>query len=219
MLTPEQNNQAASPAKSNRRRQYIVHPKVQWKHAIILGAAVFLFCVILSCGLFASLYEEARQRVINPAGYKGSVVTLIVTAAITYSALTAGMIGFWMIVSTHRMCGPVYVLEQAFQELAKGSIPRLRPLRTKDEFKDVFETFAKAVGRVREDKENQLAKVSQALSAARANRYVGEHECREALESLAAQLQQLRSELALGLGQDAPAEKPARSPRVPVGAA
>jgi hypothetical protein len=221
MMTPQRNDQSSMAAQPNRRRQYIVHPKVQWKHALTLGAAVFLFCVILSCGLFATLHEEARRRVINPAGYSGSVFTVIISAALVYSALTAGVIIFWMIVTTHRLCGPVYVLEQYLQKIANGEMPELRPLRNKDEFKDVFETFTRAVHRVREDKEFQMAGISNALALARA-RYTCEQEYREALESVVAKLAELRSALSDDLGHPAfagPAEaaKPMRPLRVPAG--
>jgi hypothetical protein len=216
MLAPEHNKTVAEPAKSNRRRQYIVHPKVQWKHALMLGAGVFLFCVILSCGLFASLHDEARRRVINPAAFTGSVLTVIISAAVTYSALTAGVVTFWMIVMTHRMCGPVYVLERNFQELAEGRLPKLRPLRSKDEFKDVFETFSKAIDRLRQDKERQLEAMGKALAE------LGNESCEQGygqdMNSAAAQLRQMQVELVKALGQPTPGEKTAR-PRASMGAA
>jgi hypothetical protein len=218
-MMPDHLDQNPKTAPANRRRQYIVHPKIQWKHALTLGAAVFLFCIILSCGLFASLHEEARRRVINPAEYRGSLFTVILSASLVYSALTAGVICFWMLLTTHRLCGPVYVLEQNLECIAEGRIPQLRPLRAKDEFKDVFVTFGRAIDRVRKDKEVQLAGVNKALASARDDRFTCEQECRDALEAVRCQLEGLRACLTEGLGQPADAPKKARPQPVPAGAA
>ena len=220
-MMPERNNQNSSAASSNRRRKYLIHPRFQWKYALTLSIAVFLFCIILSCGLFASLHEEARRRVINPAEYQGSVVTVILSASIVYSLLTAGMIGFWMILTTHRFCGPIYVLQRHFETLAEGRMPELRPLRRKDELKEVFATFSKALERLRGDKQSQLDAVNNALACTRSQGYSGEQECKDALDAVRKQLDGIRRGLAESLGEQLQADQPGPTKRQlsPVGAA
>src|SRR3990172_9454749 len=123
---------APCTARQFRRRQMIVNPAFQWKYALSLGLAVFLVSSTLSCSLFAALHEQARHRLLFPASYSTDVATLILLSAFGFSVLMAGVVGFWMVLVTHRVCGPLFVLERHFRQLAAGRLPSLRPLRRKD---------------------------------------------------------------------------------------
>lgn len=198
-------------ARPYRRRQLIVNPKVQWKYALTLGSAVFLVSSILSCTLFAALHEQARHRVMFPHSETANVGLLILLAAFGFSVLTAGVVGFWMVITTHRICGPLFLLDRYFRQLADGQLPKLRPLRRKDEFKELFRTFGRVVDRVREDKQAELALVDRALATAQIDPFVNEKECKKALEDVARQLADLRSLLDQSLiGEPSHARTPGR---------
>lgn len=191
-----------------RRRKYLVNPGFQWRYAISLSLAVFLVSSILSCAVFTTLHEQARHRIIHPSAYSTNTGMVILLSAFGFSVLTAGAVAFWMIITTHRICGPVFVLDRHFRQLAAGSVPNLRPLRRKDEFKDLFKSFTRAVDRVRADKEAALSVITKAHAAARSDRHMDEQACRQALDSISRQLDSLRRNLAEGLGtglSDAPA--------------
>ena len=133
-----------------------------------------------------------------------SVGLLILAAAFGFSVLTAGVVGFWMVITTHRICGPLYLLDRYFHQLADGRMPKLRPLRRKDEFKDLFRTFGRVVERIRNDKQTELTLVNNALLATKTDPFVNEQECRKALEEVSRQLEGLRTLLTESLTGDDP---------------
>ena len=57
---------------------------------------------------------------------------------------------FYIIRLTHRISGPLNVIEQHIDDLLKGEKPELRDLRKKDEFKDFYDKFRTMAGRIRE---------------------------------------------------------------------
>ena len=67
---------------------------------------------------------------------------------------------------THRICGPLFVLDRYFTELAAGRFPRVRSLRQKDEFKDLHQSFQKAVEALKEQKRIELAGLTEAADLA-----------------------------------------------------
>jgi hypothetical protein len=204
---------ASNPKKTKaRRRKYIINPAFQWKYALTLGLAVFLVASIVNCAVFASLHEQARDRFIHPTSYSSNAGMLILMSAFGFSVLTAGAVGFWMVITTHRICGPLFVLDKYFRYLAAGRLPGLRPLRRKDEFKDLFKSFTRAVDRIRADQQAELGAVTKALASARSDRYMDEQACRQALDTIARQLENLRRTMADSLGEE-PAERPSPNPK------
>lgn len=191
-------------ARPYRRRKLIINPSLQWKYALTLGLAVFFVTSILSCTLFAALHEQARHRVMFPHSDTSNVGLLILLTAFGFSVLTAGVVGFWMVITTHRICGPLFLLDRYFRQLADGHLPKLRPLRRKDEFKELFRTFGHVVERIRGDRQAELNLVNKALVTAKTDPYVNEKECRKALDDVTRQLEDLRNMLTAGLASEPP---------------
>ncbi len=185
--------------KQRRRRTYLIDPTFQWKYAISISLTVFVVSSILSCMLFASLHDQARQRIIQPTAVQASASWMMLVYAVGFSLFTAGTVGFWVILYTHRVCGPLFVLNRHFRQLASGVMPKLRPLRRKDEFKDLFKSFTRAVDTIREDREAALSAVCTMQATARVDREADEKVFREAIQSVARQLDSLRKTLEDGL--------------------
>ena len=77
----------------------------------------------------------------------------------------AGCVGLFGLVFTHRVAGPVYVMNLYVEALAAGHYPRLRPLRKYDELKKFFDRFSHAVERIRAREAEEAQALSHAMAA------------------------------------------------------
>lgn len=189
---------------TQRRRQFLVNPSFQWKYTFSLGALVFLITTCLSCVLYGLLHEQARQRMMNPAGQTASVGTVVLGFSLVFSILTSVSVGLWCFKVTHRICGPLYVIDRYLRELGKGVIPRLRPLRKKDEFKELFATFSKTMEFLRSQKQQNISVLNELFEKTRTMADLDDNARRDVLATMASQLDTLRKEVAQSLSQDPP---------------
>lgn len=154
---------------SNRRRQVIVNPAFQWKYAITIMAVVFVVSCILSSLLYGLLHNQARMRLLNPMKYTTSVPQVVILFSLAFSFVTACGVGVWLMYFTHRVCGPLKVMHRYFDELASGKIPSPRPLRNRDEFKDVYGGFVDAMTAVRTSRQAELNALTKTLNLAQSS--------------------------------------------------
>jgi len=70
--------------------------------------------------------------------------TLLILAMASYAVLY-----FIIIVSTHRVAGPIALMQRHLTSLLNGRYPKFRPLRRHDELKDFFEQLQRLVERLR----------------------------------------------------------------------
>lgn len=209
----------------NRRKQYIVDPAFQWRYAITIALTVFLITSVMSSVLYGLLHHQARQRFLQPEVYTAEVAFVVLFSALAFSVVTAAGVGIWSVISTHRICGPLYVLERHLAELAKGRVPSPRALRRKDEFKNLYRIFSRAMNALKVKKQAELTALTEAVERARSAIDSTDEDRKRALEVLASRLETLQGEAAAALGETV-AEKPAApvskqrvEPPVPVGAA
>lgn len=197
-----------APAKRsrNRRRQYIVNPAFQWKYVFTSAVTVFMASIVISLVLFTMLHQQARMRAMHPETYTADVAFVVLTFAGSFALLTAAAVGVWSIILSHRICGPIFVMERSLVELAKGRIPTLRPLRKKDEFKDFHATFVRTVNAIKAGKERERAALRKTLQAATAALDADDAARRDALQSVTRSLASLCHAIdeALGDGPTAP---------------
>jgi len=202
MKTTEVGKPRTDGRRPYRRRKYLIKPAFQWKYAITAALAVFLISCMMTTLLYGVLHHQARQRSLHPQGYVAEVSLVVCVSALAFAVLTAGGVGLWCIILTHRVCGPLYVMEKFLSGLAKGRLPKLRPLRRKDEFKDFYEVFSRALGSLEARKRTELATLTRALEIAQPAADADEVTCREALDSVATCIEKLRVETAAALGEE-----------------
>ncbi len=187
---------------SNRRRQFVINPNLQWKYALTIAILIFLISSIISSVQFGVMHSQARERMINPGIASGSASMTMLVFGVAFSVLTAGGVALWFMTITHRMCGPLYVLDRHLKCLIGGTIPTVRPLRKKDEFKEFFGTFMKAMDSLREEKRADHEALTQALAMTRT---VASEEGMDGTESLCKLTSHLENMLAAAseaVGQD-----------------
>jgi len=201
-------SQAHRPARtkdSNRRRNYIINPTFQWRYAIMVALAVFVLTSLMSSALYSVLHQQARLRSMHPESYTAAVSSVVLVAALAFAAVTSGALGLWCVLFTHRICGPLYVLDGYLKQLCEGKLPYPRALRKKDEFKDLYATFTKLVDQMRNEKTREFQAMNQAIQTAQRAAGQDLNACQKALKDMTGQLEPLRRQLADALGTDTPA--------------
>lgn len=97
--------------------------------------------------------DDARRVFFMVVGFLGAEVVIL------------GVVGLMI---THRVVGPVFVMQRHLQTLKEGRYPTFRPLRSGDEFRAAFETFSDVVRELRERDRAEAAQLSEAIAAGRA---------------------------------------------------
>lgn len=192
MTDIDQTNGDSKGGKSNRRRTYFVNPAFQWRYIITIAATVFLASSALSTVLYTVLHEQARMRVMQPNSYTANVASVVLISALVFSGLTAGVLGLWCFVATHRICGPLFVLQRYMSQIAAGHLPTLRPLRRKDEFKDLYAVCSRAVEALKAKRDAQLTLIGQAQEAVRQGLEGDDKARKDSLDLIASHLDILR---------------------------
>lgn len=185
----------------NRRRKYLIKPAFQVKYAVTISLVVFFLSSFMGSALYGILHHQARMRAMNPMGYVAQIPLVVFISALAFAAVTAAGVGVWSIIVTHRICGPLHVMEGFLLDLANGRSPALRPLRQKDEFKDFYEHFSRAVSFLEARRKSELAMLAEALRIARTAPAAEEESCRKTMDAIAASVDTLQSEIADAVGR------------------
>jgi len=215
MASSDNQRDASTCRVRNRRHKYVINPAFQWKYALTITIAVFLISSIVSSVLYGLLHHQARLRFMNPETYTAEVTLVIFLFGAVFSALTAGAVGVWCVVVTHRVCGPLYVLDRYLAQLAQGRIPKLRPMRRKDEFKELYSTFSKAIESLTAGKQAEILELTEAIRTAESAMDADDNGRKRAFKSLKGQLETMRRRAsdALGDGKDWDEVEPATKAR------
>lgn len=184
------------------RKQRVINPSFQWKYTLTLALTAFVVCSAMSLALYGVLHQQARMRATNPESAPAAVATVILCFGAGFGLVSAIALGIWSIFVTHRICGPLFVLSGYFTELGTGRIPKPRPLRKKDEFKDLYATFKKTTESLRSQRESELAALTQAEAIAHSVADGDLEACQHALESIANRLAELRKQAMESLGEE-----------------
>jgi hypothetical protein len=144
-----------------KRRTYLIDREFQLKYIFMLtfmGAG----CVGLFGGLAWWAHIMELEAGSAAEGVAGMTILLLTVLAVVGTATALGLFG---LVFTHRVAGPVYVMNLYVEALAAGHYPRLRPLRKYDELKKFFDRFSHAVDRIRAREAEEAQALSQAMAA------------------------------------------------------
>lgn len=191
------------PAKRPRGRRwnYFIKPAFQGKYLALVVVSVFLASACMSFVLFGVLHQQARSRLLHLAEsstWENTYAILMFAGA--YTAIMAAAFGVWSVILTHRMGGPMHVIEGYLAELTAGRFPRMRALRKRDEFREFYESFQNAIGAIKRGKQAELTRLTEALKTAKSAMESDSDRPKESLQSIARQLDDLCRTLRLELG-------------------
>lgn len=190
--------------KSRFRRTYIINAAFQWKYTLSIVLGVFIASSLLSSVLFGVLNERARAAVLNHPN-PSEVATMasapvILAAGLAFAALLGAGLGLWAMIVTHRIYGPIFVIEGLLGVLARGRFPDRRPLRKKDEFKGFYDAFWRSIESLKALKRSDLKKLTESLALAKSALDGQGSTGTDMLESLVSRLESMRAECARALG-------------------
>ncbi len=178
--------QAPDTRTLHRRQMRLVNPAFQWKYtaSVVLGA--FFVYTLMSLMLFWVLHQQARARTLNPIATNAwENTSVIVIAAAAFAVVLAIALGAWSFIMTHRICGPLFVMERYLGELAAGRFPKRRPLRKKDEFKEFYNEFWRAMDAVKARERSHLEAMNRLLNTAQSAAQADDEERQGGLQRLA----------------------------------
>ena len=186
-----------------RRRMRLINPAFQWKYTVTAVAGAFCVNTLMSVLLFGILHQQARARVINPQMTQTwENATVMLVAALVFSGILAVVLAIWSFVMTHRVCGPLFVMERYLSEVAAGRYPKQRPLRDKDEFKEYYAEFWNALDTIKAREERHLSAMTRALDLARAAPRDGDENRSHDLQSLETEIKALCADINDALAKD-----------------
>lgn len=214
MRKPDGHPTGGERPQRNRRRKYIIDPAFQWRYAVTISAIVFLTSCVLGSILYGVLHQQARLRALSPEAYTAEVTLVLLFSSVVFATLTAGAMAVWSFVATHRICGPLFVIERYLRELTRGQLPKLRALRRKDEFNQLYSAFAEVVESLRARRRADIAALTEALETAQSVTGRDGQTREDALESLTSQIESLRR-VAAEAFTDEPAGEPNTTDHMP----
>lgn len=121
----------------------------------------------ISLGLGAFLYEQmrvnSRMLQLDPeldaafqeqlASSDAQSTMVMVGALLLFNLLLA----FFGLLLTHKMAGPIFVMGRYLDQLSRGHLPKVRPLRKGDEFGELVDALSKTVQAQKAQIQGELA--------------------------------------------------------------
>ncbi len=164
-----------------RRLIPIVDPHFQFKYTGIVLLVAASIAVVL--GYFLRMSYLEMNEVVDLASLSPEVndklntddttrVFKLTIAVLGASVVVFGVLGLLI---THRVVGPIFVLQRHLTTLAGGTYPVTRPLRQSDEFRGVFEVFRSVVSTLKKRDEDETTTLSAIIAAGEANGLPAEH--------------------------------------------
>ena len=161
-------------AQSNKRRSIpVVNKAFQYKYTAIIVSIVAVVSAVLGYLLLQSYVEmnrildlalespEIRDKVNADDALRVFYVSLVF---LVFEVLAVGVMG---LIITHRVCGPVFVIQRQLTTMLDGKYPPMRAIRQGDEFRETYNVFAAVVESLKKRDADEVEKLNRAIAAAR----------------------------------------------------
>ena len=165
---------------SEQRKQVIVKRKFQHNLALVITLSLFVFInVLFVAGYFIiESFSDISQ------------LKQILAYAIAATEITALLVVYRIsIIESHRIAGPVFVLERSLRQVKEGDLSFTMRLRAKDHFHETRDRFNETLEELR----TRIEK-AQTLSRALQEKLPPESEARTLAETLARELGYYRTQ-------------------------
>jgi len=177
-----------------RRRKYLVN-EFQTKYAVTL----VLMSIIITVMVGVVMYKLFRgsvpvsSDVLDETNVIDHHVRLLIGGLAILVVVAFGFFFVIVVLESHRIAGPLFVMGRYMSELSSGKYPIMRQLRQNDELKEFFAQFKGAVDRLRERETEEVRVVERVLE--RLSPVVSGPAAQEALGELKAVLETKRKAL------------------------
>lgn len=175
-----------SSSAQNRRRWRIVDRPFQMKYTMMVVGFTAIISLMYSTLVYLEHYEVQKEI----GEYCGSSAaahlfqrsTSIIGYILAATFLISTLVAFLGMIATHRIAGPLFVMNRYLGVLTTGRIPFMRPLRKNDELKKFYatlQTFVESLGRRERNEAERLKSALETLTPLATTR-----ESQQALQSL-----------------------------------
>jgi hypothetical protein len=173
----------------DRRRSRIVDRSFQFKYTLMVVAFTAVISLTYMTMVYLQHFEIERDIGTYCNSTVGaellqrstSIVGYVFVATLLISLLLTGL----GVVVTHRIAGPIFVMNRYLGVLATGRIPTLRPLRKNDELKTLYGTLQRFVDSLAQREKNEAERLKHALDTLKPAASTREaQECLEALRAM-----------------------------------
>jgi hypothetical protein len=134
--------------------------RYMFRFAAIGAFGVLIIGVLASRVIRNAVVEEGGSPEVMLAS-SDTLLWLGAVGAVVMAVLTS-LVG---LVLTHRVAGPVHVMNLYLASIAAGRYPRLRPLRSGDELREFFESLSYTVDRLREREAEEARLITEVIDA------------------------------------------------------
>lgn len=156
-----------SAAKSYQRRTYVVDRRFQLKYTgliVLIGAAI---AAVAAFFIFQSWKENTELLAITMPDLAGTIqdreASKIYWAVGIFVVLEIAGLFAWGILITHRIAGPLFIIDRYLEAIRSGFYPDMRPLRSHDELQQFFSSFSATIDGLRKREQDELEAIDQAL--------------------------------------------------------
>lgn len=145
------------------RRTYVVDRRFQLKYTLLLVGVGLVVAALFGTMMYL-VHMSALRAYAEGRGTAGASATMI-WVMVALGVAMAAALSLVGVVITHRVAGPVHVMNHYLNVLAAGRYPMMRPLRKGDELKRFFETFQGAIESLRSREADEADTLRSAVDA------------------------------------------------------
>lgn len=130
------------------KRKYLLNPRFQLKYTFIFLLLASLVAGVLGNLLYQTVRENSQLIRMDNAEANEAIQMMLTQQDLQVLYRIFGLLGGMVfmitvlgIFLTHQIAGPALVMTRYLGEMAEGRLPKLRPLRTNDELRDLFQSL------------------------------------------------------------------------------
>ncbi len=181
-------NQTASTV-PDRRRSRIIDRAFQFKYTMMVVAFTVVVSLTYMTMVYLQHFEIEREIGTYCSATVGAELLQRSTSILGYVFVGTLLISLLLtalgVVVTHRIAGPIFVMNRYLGVLASGRIPTMRPLRKNDELKTLYSSLKGFVDLLAQREKNEAEGLKHALDTLRPGASTREaQECLEALRAM-----------------------------------
>ena len=158
--------------KTYRRTTFVINSSFQFKYTGIIVAIGVGIAILLGIFLYNAHVENTDLLTGTvPEGselfneIKSTDNNVVVYLSLFVLAMGVSLF-VWGIFVTHRIAGPIFILTRYLNVLADGDFPDIRPLRKRDEMKEVHTALYRVLGKIKENEQLDIETLDKIIKAA-----------------------------------------------------
>jgi len=145
-----------------RRRNYLLY-KFQTKYALALIFLSVFITITIGVVMYRLFHGNAPTDGLDDGAGSDRNFRWLMLGLAALMVTTFGCFFVLVVLTTHRVAGPLVVMSRYMSQLASGQYPSMRPLRENDELKEFFLDFKGAVDRLRQRDIEESKTIEKAL--------------------------------------------------------